>query len=168
MTLNELAAEIHQNSQEKGFWKGSTCLNRYCQANTPRHPADAILLISSECVEAYEAIRDGHALNAEATDWISGPNMRNHQLAVLGDSTNRTVWVTHLDGGPVMPPVELTDDIRRKIGFEAKPVGVPSELADIIIRTLDTAAAWGIDIDAAVQTKMAYNRTRPHMHGRKG
>lgn len=40
------------------------------------------------------------------------------------------------------------------------------ELADIIIRVLDTAGARSIDIGRAVQLKMAYNATRPHMHGK--
>jgi len=40
------------------------------------------------------------------------------------------------------------------------------ELADIIIRVLDTAGARGINIGRAVQLKMAYNATRPHMHGK--
>jgi len=49
----------------------------------------------------------------------------------------------------------------------AKPCGVPSEMADIIIRTLDACAAWGIDIDLAVTEKMDYNRERGHMNGGK-
>lgn len=49
----------------------------------------------------------------------------------------------------------------------AKPTGVPSELADIIIRVLDISAAFGIDIGDAVDQKMAYNRTRPYRHGDK-
>lgn len=41
------------------------------------------------------------------------------------------------------------------------------ELADIIIRALDTAAVLGIDIDRAVRLKHAFNETRPHRHGGK-
>lgn len=40
------------------------------------------------------------------------------------------------------------------------------ELADVIIRTLDLAAAEGIDIGAAVVDKMIYNEGRPYKHGR--
>ncbi|MBM7788882.1 nucleoside triphosphate pyrophosphohydrolase family protein [Tenggerimyces flavus] len=48
-----------------------------------------------------------------------------------------------------------------------KPEGVPSELADIVIRVLDTCGANGIDIGAIVEEKLAYNATRGHRHGGK-
>jgi hypothetical protein len=164
MTLNELAQQIHANAGAKGFWEEKPCPNRFCDHTTARHPAEVLLLIGSEVTEAYEAVRDGYALNDDATDWISGPNMRSHQTTRLPDGT---IWVTHLDGGPVLPPLQLTDDMRRTLGFEPKPVGVPSELADIIIRALDAAAGWGIDLDAAVARKMAYNTARARLHGRQ-
>jgi NTP pyrophosphatase (non-canonical NTP hydrolase) len=41
------------------------------------------------------------------------------------------------------------------------------ELADVIIRALDTAVAFGVNIQAAVALKMAYNKTRPVRHGGK-
>lgn len=48
-----------------------------------------------------------------------------------------------------------------------KPAGVPSELADVIIRVLDACGAWGVDIQQAVDLKMEYNRSRPYRHGGK-
>ncbi len=47
-----------------------------------------------------------------------------------------------------------------------KPEGFSFELADVLIRTLDLAAALGIDIGAVVAEKHAFNKTRPHKHGR--
>lgn len=41
------------------------------------------------------------------------------------------------------------------------------ELADIVIRALDTARDLGIDIGTAVMTKDAYNRTRAYRNGSK-
>ena len=41
------------------------------------------------------------------------------------------------------------------------------ELADIVIRALDTAHAFGIDIEKAIESKHAYNATRSHRHGGK-
>lgn len=48
-----------------------------------------------------------------------------------------------------------------------KPEGIPTELADIFIRVMDTAEAFGIDLEREVERKMAYNATRPHRHGGK-
>ena len=48
-----------------------------------------------------------------------------------------------------------------------KPEGVPSEFADILIRIGDICKVHGIDLEAALRAKMAYNKTRPHLHGGK-
>jgi NTP pyrophosphatase (non-canonical NTP hydrolase) len=41
------------------------------------------------------------------------------------------------------------------------------ELADIVIRAMDTAVGLGVDIGRAIELKSAYNRTRPFRHGGK-
>jgi NTP pyrophosphatase (non-canonical NTP hydrolase) len=48
-----------------------------------------------------------------------------------------------------------------------KPEGLPSELADVVIRAFGLAYEAGIDLSAAIYEKMAYNDTRPYKHGRK-
>lgn len=49
----------------------------------------------------------------------------------------------------------------------AKPLGVPVELADTVIRIFGFCQHHGIDLATAILHKMAYNRTRPFMHGKK-
>lgn len=49
----------------------------------------------------------------------------------------------------------------------AKPEGMPVELADVLIRIADMCGALGIDLEAAVAEKMAYNATRAYRHGGK-
>jgi NTP pyrophosphatase (non-canonical NTP hydrolase) len=49
-----------------------------------------------------------------------------------------------------------------------KPVGIPSELADLVIRVCNMAGEYHIDLGRAVEEKMAYNVTRPKYHGRRG
>lgn len=41
------------------------------------------------------------------------------------------------------------------------------EMADIIIRVLDMAKHYGVDIGGAVMAKVHYNEDRPHRHGGK-
>lgn len=53
------------------------------------------------------------------------------------------------------------------VGEDNKMTGIPSELADVIIRVLDMAEHYGIDIEAALTEKHAYNKTRPYKHGGK-
>jgi NTP pyrophosphatase (non-canonical NTP hydrolase) len=46
-----------------------------------------------------------------------------------------------------------------------KPEGVGSELADVLIRLLDMADVFGLDLTFEYERKVAYNRTRAHQHG---
>ncbi len=46
-----------------------------------------------------------------------------------------------------------------------KPEGIGIELADIIIRVLDVAVGYNIDIEKCMEIKMAYNKTRSYRHG---
>jgi len=45
--------------------------------------------------------------------------------------------------------------------------GVEEELADVVIRILDTCEKRGYRLIDAILAKMDYNSTRPHMHGGK-
>ena len=51
-------------------------------------------------------------------------------------------------------------------GFAPKPCGIPSEMADVIIRVLHFCGKHQIDIEKAVTEKMKYNDSRPYKHGK--
>lgn len=48
-----------------------------------------------------------------------------------------------------------------------KPEGVPSELADVVIRVLDFCYTEGIDLEAIIEEKLRFNATRPRLHGKQ-
>ena len=45
--------------------------------------------------------------------------------------------------------------------------GFEAELADCVIRIMDTAAARGLRVGEAIVAKMAYNEGRPYKHGKE-
>ena len=69
---------------------------------------------------------------------------------------------------------EILEDLRERgldpcIRFDEsdKPFGIPSEMADVVIRIMSCCDFYGIDLESAVAKKVSYNRTRPHRHGGK-
>lgn len=93
--------------------------------------------------------------------------------------------------GKRWPPIELTtDEMLSKLALvtsevaeamedvrvgkmtttyeeDGKPVGFPSELADIVIRVLDIAESQGVNLEKEIRIKLDYNKTRKHRHGAK-
>lgn len=47
----------------------------------------------------------------------------------------------------------------------SKPEGVGSELADVLIRLVDMADVFGIDLAFEYERKISFNRNRPYQHG---
>jgi hypothetical protein len=68
---------------------------------------------------------------------------------------------------------ELVEDIRVDnmkpsiSPVNGKPVGAPTELADIGIRLLDLCEAMGVDLEDMIHMKHKYNGSRPYRHGGK-
>jgi NTP pyrophosphatase (non-canonical NTP hydrolase) len=67
---------------------------------------------------------------------------------------------------------EALEEIRedawdRTYDEKLKPLGVASELADIIIRVLAFAGKHNLDLSDMIVRKMLYNETRPYKHGGK-
>lgn len=50
---------------------------------------------------------------------------------------------------------------------DGKPCGVPSELADVMIRIFDFCGGNEIDLEKIILEKMEYNKNRPYKHAKK-
>ena len=59
---------------------------------------------------------------------------------------------------------EATETYYREDG---KPEGIPSELADTVIRIMDMCGYYGIDLEAMLMEKAEFNKSRSYRHGGK-
>lgn len=141
MSLGALQNTCWQNSEDKGF-----------HDNEPTDPAELaiyngnrLMLIVSEAAEALEEIRAGRP---------AGETYYPHNKPGCAVSD----WKLY-NTGPEDPQPNCT--------CTPKPEGVPSEIADIVIRCFDFAGSNGFDLGRIIQEKLAYNSTRPAMHGKK-
>jgi len=130
-SLNELRDEAYANAKAHGFH------------DVKRTVGDALMLITTEVGEAYEAFREGSKV-AEVRYECRHPK---------GDCGGY--------GSPRCYPDDGTNECAHK------PVGVASEIADIVIRVFDFCGEHEIDLERIVLEKMAYNKTRPFRHGNK-
>jgi NTP pyrophosphatase (non-canonical NTP hydrolase) len=85
------------------------------------------------------------------------------ELAEIIEWTRTSDQVGHFYEGKYPNP----NDSSAALNQLPKPVGIPSEIADVLIRTLNLASDLGIDALTAVEEKAAYNTTRPQRHGGK-
>lgn len=114
--LNELAQEIYELNEEKGFWE-----EPYTDENPLTVPAK-LALIQGEATEALDVHRDVYDDGDE--DTITG-----------------------------LTPMQEDD--------------FTEELADILIRTLDLAGAYDLDIGNALVAKVEKNKGRPYKHNKR-
>lgn len=148
-TLGALRDAAHGNARDHGFH------------DVARTVGDGLMLIVTEASEAYESFREG----SKPAEFRYEEKVAAYTQsgAPLLDDEGKQAFVALPRRDPFPKKADGTDDVDRP----RKPVGVPSELADIIVRVLDFSGEHGIDIERAVLEKMAYNRTRPHKHGGK-
>ena len=103
-------------------------------------------ILNAMCVEEYEhGLKMGWSRNTEGEGLM--------------------LIVTEL--AEAMEEVRVGRDVT-DLYFEGdKPCGVPSELADVVIRVASYCGFRGIDLGNAVEVKRAYNKTRSFRHGGK-
>lgn len=116
----------------------------------------------SELVEAAHA-------NAVSKGWWDKNPSFGETIALIHSEASEALEDFRNGKQPTEVWYEAENGARTDVqnGLFQKPCGIPSELADIVIRVMDVCGHYGIDLEKAIQEKMAYNATRPQRHGGK-
>ncbi|MEK8133136.1 hypothetical protein WMW72_35260 [Paenibacillus filicis] len=119
-----------------------------------------------------ELVKAAHA-NAIDKGWYEEPRSFGDKIALIHSEVSEALEDHRNGNNPQTVWYEIKDtdgQIIKSNLLESekwKPCGIPSELADIVIRVADMCGYYGIDLEKAISEKMAYNATRPHRHGGK-
>lgn len=106
-----------------------------------------------------DLINEAHRTAVSKGWWDDGDRNLYEQVALMHSELSEAVEELRADHG--VTEVYFNED---KPG---KPEGFPIELADVLIRIFDTAGRYGIDLPAAIDMKLKYNKSRPYRHGGK-
>jgi hypothetical protein len=153
--LNALAAAANQTAIDHGWWEQD------------RNKGEIIANIHSEVTEAWKEWVHGHAVDdIYYTLAQHDPGDLKPEVAGAFSRFNDEWHLRQMspDYKPRYDPKDLQLLVRNGV---LEPHGVPTELADILIRVLDLFRAWNLDADTVVQDKMLFNDHRPYKHGGK-
>lgn len=120
-----------------------------------------------QMVEALNELRDLLHKDAKANGWHDNPNAETAYVAKTVANLHGEVselWESYRNAS-FRGLCDKADDMQQN-GIDPLTC-CEEEMADIIIRVLDSCGRLGINIGRSVKSKAAYNRTRSYRHGGK-
>lgn len=142
----EMAANVCKLAHERGIdWlTGDYLMGISDRVNTP------------DVLSINDLVRKAHANAVEKGFWAK-PSEFGTLIALMHDELSEALREARDGHAP-------DETYFRKDG---KPEGIPSELADVVIRVFDVCGYYGINLEAAIVQKMEFNKTRPEKHGKR-
>ena len=135
-SISEWQREVYANAKAHGFHDGAS-------------PEASI----------WKALGNIHSEISEA--WHEARRPDFNPRVVVRDSS-RVVWP---EASRAVAGSDDLEDAIKQAAAGRKPEGFAIELADAAIRLFDTAEMFGIDLEAAIAIKHAFNQQRPFRHG---
>ena len=180
MNLRDLQKEAHAIAKEHGWW------------DEERTFGDLIALVHSELSEALEAYRKTGWPWLRVNEWRC--DVHGEPMGVASELADVVIRVADMaehygvDGGvmdrqlanlreviPDLPPdftfgeriTALHNWVSNAGQFDHDQEQWSGYLGIVVFEVERMAAHYGIDLDAAIETKLEYNRGRPYRHGGK-
>lgn len=158
----ELVARAHAVAKSKGWWDGWPTLCHGCGSYIDPETCGC-----GSPIEGH-TYGNGHGPIPLGCDCYRPEPTLPRPTKDERDYATRVLALLALVTSEVSEAVEEVrlGNFRQRIE-NGKPEGLPAELADVVIRVFDLAGGLGIDLVHAIETKIAYNATRPVRHGGK-
>lgn len=163
MLTNEKIAAIHANAVAHGFWEpgDEPTFGEYCA------------FIHEEISEAFSAWRNG-----EPDEYVKDGKPEGVWVE-LADVVIRCADAMAFYSSPDISDVELStfmvqgsmgefvNYLHRMVSYLKELNGLRKDLSNIIWVIYVRATLCGINLDAIIDRKCAYNATRPYKHGKR-
>ena len=117
-----------------------------------------------------EFAQEVHKNAVEHGWWETPPSFG--EIVALCHSELSEALEEHRSGRPQLYGVdyekmERVEDLNEIAEKKLRIEGAAAELGDCMLRILDYLASVGVDVEAMLEAKHEYNRTRPYRHGGK-
>lgn len=186
--LNQRAKEIHANAVAKGFYEDAPARTSTRFSNE-QYMQQRVNLILGEIGELYEAMRAGNVKPAQhptaqhdsaefagqyvatvkgtAEEELADVVIRVLDLvASLGDTVSAYEFPKLAPNAPVTLDAAVYTLYRDALKLR-NPSTLDITTAATLRTCIDLATYLEINLPTAILEKMAYNKTRPHKHGKK-